>query len=85
MIELTEISLASMERLLKKSDPSIRVSYQSKEELRTSIEDYGKRISEIAVSIARHSNRTTVLPQDIEAAREQLMVGVGFHQNQLGR
>lgn len=82
---MTEVSLASMERLLKKTDPSIRISTGAKKELRDSIEVYGSRISEIAVSIARHSNRTTVLPQDIVAAREQLMVGVGFHQNQLTR
>jgi histone H3/H4 len=82
---MTEVSLASMERLLKKTDSSIRISIGAKEELRDSIEAYGSRISDIAVSIARHSNRTTVLPQDIIAAREQLMVGVGFHQNQLTR
>jgi histone H3/H4 len=84
-IKLPEVSLASMGRLLKRTDPSIRASIQSKEELRSSVEDYGARIAEIAVSIAKHANRSTVLPQDIVAAREQLMVGVGFHQTQLGK
>ena len=82
---MSEVSLSSMERLIKNQDQTIRASRNAKKELRDAIEDYGRRISELAVSIARHSNRSTVLEQDITTAREQLMVGVGFHQNQIGK
>lgn len=82
---MSDVSLASMERIIREQDPNIRISGIAKTELRNAVEDYGRRISEIAVSIARHSNRSTVMEQDIIAAREQLMIGVGFHQNQLSR
>ncbi|MGA1822414.1 MAG: histone family protein [Thermoplasmatota archaeon] len=80
---MTDISLASISRIMKRPDSSFRASNSAKEELRKSMEDYGARISELAVSIARNANRNTVLPQDVITAREQLMIGVGFHQKQV--
>ena len=76
------ISLSSMNKIVKSVDPNIRIGTQAKDELRSSIEDYAARISELAVKSARNAKRNTVLPHDIKVAREQLMIGVKFHQNQ---
>ena len=76
-------SLSAMSKIVKGIDPRIRIGNQAKDELRESVEDYARRISELAISTARNANRNTVLPNDIISAREQLMVGVRFHQNQI--
>jgi histone H3/H4 len=78
---MTDISLAAITRIIKSIDPDIRVGKETKEELRTNIEEYAARISELAISMARNANRTTVLSQDIETAKEQLMKGIAFVQN----
>lgn len=75
-------SLSAMTKIVKGIDPNIRVGTQAKDELRSSVEDYATRVSELAINAARNANRNTVLTQDIIAAREQLMIGVKFHQNQ---
>lgn len=79
---MSDISLAAITRIVKQIDPNIRIGTQSKEELRKGVEDYANRIAELAISFARNANRSTILPQDIIAAREQLMIGIAFHQTQ---
>jgi histone H3/H4 len=71
-----------MSKIMKGIDPDIRIGTKAKNELRKSVEDYARRVSELAISTARNANRNTVLTQDISAAREQLMIGVKFHQSQ---
>lgn len=80
---MPDISLSAITRIVKSIDPEIRIGIKTKEELRTSIEEYATRIAELAISFARNANRTTVLPQDIASAREQLMIGIAFHQTQI--
>ena len=80
---MSDISLAAINRLIKQIDPDMRVAKASKEELRTSIEEYAIRIAELAVAMAQTAHRTTVLQQDIVTAREQLLKGMVFHQTQL--
>ena len=73
-LNLTNISLAAIARMVKQLDSEIRIGVNSKNELRNSVEDYAKQIAKLAISIARRANRNTVLPQDIVTAREQLMI-----------
>ncbi len=80
---MPDISLAAINRIVKRADPNIRISASSKDELRSSIEDYTVRIAELAISIAKNAKRTTILPHDISSAKEQLLVGVIFHKNQM--
>jgi len=75
---MSEISLAAVNRIVKKVDPNIRIGKQTTTELCASIEDYASRISELAISLARNANRNTVLVQDIETAKEQLITGISF-------
>ncbi|MBN1540363.1 MAG: NFYB/HAP3 family transcription factor subunit [Candidatus Thermoplasmatota archaeon] len=82
---MSAISLSAMTKIIKGTDPDIRVGAQAKHELRSCVEDYAMRISELALNTARNANRNTVLPQDIIAAREQLMIGVKFHQKQTSK
>lgn len=81
--KMPDISRAAIARIVKRMDPDIRIGIQSKDELRKSLEDYAVRIAELAISSARNANRNTILPQDISAAREQLMIGVMFHKTQI--
>jgi len=80
---LSEISLASIARIVKNIDPAIRIGVETKIDLREKIEDYANRVAELAISITRNANRNTILPQDIITACEQLMIGIHFHQTQV--
>lgn len=80
---MPDISLAAINRMVKRIDPNIRIGISAKDELRRSVEDYTVHIAELAISIAKNANRNTILPQDISAAREQLMIGVIFHKTQI--
>jgi histone H3/H4 len=82
---MSEISVAAITRIVKSVDPNIRVSVAAKEELLTSVEEYAGRIAELAVSFAHNANRNTVLPQDITSSKEQLMMGIAYHQAQITR
>ncbi|MBN1390226.1 MAG: NFYB/HAP3 family transcription factor subunit [Candidatus Thermoplasmatota archaeon] len=82
---MSAISLSAMTKIIKSTDHNIRIGMQTKYELRSCVENYATRISELALNTARNANRNTVLPQDIIAAREQLMIGVKFHQNQTSK
>ena len=80
---MSDISISAITRIVKNIDSEIRIGIETKEELRTSIEDYATRIAELAISFARNANRTTILYQDIVSAREQLMIGIAFHHTQI--
>ena len=82
-MNMTEISLAAITRIAKRVDPSIRIGLDTKNELRQSVENYAAQIAEFAISIARNASRNTVLIQDIQTAREQLVKGIAFHQTQI--
>lgn len=82
---MSEISLAAINRLVKRVDQNIRVGKDAKNELRKGMEDYAVHIAESAVSIARNANRSTVLAHDILTAKEQLMKGISFHQTQMSQ
>ncbi|MCD6590001.1 NFYB/HAP3 family transcription factor subunit [Candidatus Woesearchaeota archaeon] len=63
------LSLLAMESMLKDMG-AIRVGEDAKEELRRTLEEYGRKIAEKAVRLAMHAGRRTVKKQDIELAKD---------------
>ena len=77
-----EISRSAITKIVKGVDPSIRIAANAKDELLRTVEDYAKRLADLAISITRNANRTTILDQDVITAKEQVLKGLAFHQNQ---
>lgn len=75
---LAGISLSAITGIVKGVDGDIRIGKQATAALCNSTEDYAKRIAELAVSMARNANRSTVLIQDIESAKIQFIKGITF-------
>lgn len=80
---MSEYSLSAVSRIVKGLDSEIRLGASAREELRQSAEDYTARIAELAITLARAANRSTVMHQDVATAREQLVKGLAFHQSQV--
>ena len=68
---MSELSLRSMERILKKSGAK-RVSQEASKELRKILEKESQKIAKKAWKVAKHSKRRTVLKEDILFALEHL-------------
>ena len=83
VIKMAGISLAAITHIIKIIDPSIRIGKETTNMLRNAAEEYAKRISEIAILMARNANRSTVLIQDIESAKEQFIKGITFVESHL--
>lgn len=64
------LSLSAMEKLMKAAG-AYRVSEESKEELRSVLEDIGDRISREGIELSRHANRRTIKAGDIKLASKQ--------------
>jgi histone H3/H4 len=69
MVE-TSISLAAMEKLLKKAGAD-RVSDPAKEALRAVLEEKALKIGTDAFRFAQHSGRKTIKEEDIKLASRQ--------------
>ena len=80
---MSDISSAAVTRMVRNVDEDIRISVAAKEDIRVSVEEYAGRLAELAVSFARNANRSTVLPQDVASAKEQMMMGIAYHQSQI--
>jgi histone H3/H4 len=65
------IPLASIERIIKKIDPEIRVSDSAKAEIKREIENFASGAANRAWKLAEHANRRTVKEQDVLLAAEQ--------------
>lgn len=63
----SEFGITAMYRILKKAGAS-RVSDESAEELRRTVEEIANGIARDAVDMAGHANRRTVKGQDIKMA-----------------
>ena len=63
----SELGLSAMYRILKKSGAE-RVSDESAEELRRTIEEIAESIAKSAVDMASHANRKTVKGEDVKLA-----------------
>ena len=81
---MAEISLAAVTRIVKNVDQEIRIGKIGKEDLRDLVEEYATRFAELAITMARNANRNTVMTQDIDAASEQMIKGIAFHQGMVG-
>ncbi|MBS3147830.1 histone family protein [Candidatus Woesearchaeota archaeon] len=61
------IPLAAMEQLMKQAGAE-RVSDDAKTELKTLLEEYGKRLAQSAYQFALHAGRKTLKAEDIKLA-----------------
>jgi len=59
------IPLASMEKIIKKLDSTIRVSDNAKVELKNLLEEKGREIAGRAWELALHAGRKTIKKEDI--------------------
>ena len=71
MVEQKILPLAAMEKLLKKIGAD-RVSEDAKAAMKEVLEDYGEKIGEHAIKIAKHSGRKTVKGGDVKLAAKQI-------------
>jgi histone H3/H4 len=67
MINMTELPLAPLKRILKEAGGT-RISDEAVVELAKVLEEYGEEIGEIANKYARHAGRKTVKAEDIQMA-----------------
>ncbi|HLC36551.1 MAG TPA: histone [archaeon] len=65
---MSEIPLAAVLRLIKKADPSFRVSEDAGKELREWLEGISKEVSLNARDFAGHANRKTINALDVRLA-----------------
>lgn len=65
---MADIPLASVERLMRKAGAD-RVSVDGATELRDTLEEIGKGISERAAKFAKHAGRKTVKAEDVKLAK----------------
>jgi histone H3/H4 len=66
---MAKLSLAAMERLLKKAGAP-RVGEDAKEALAELLEEHALDIGKRATQLARHANRRTVMGSDVRLARK---------------
>ena len=66
---MTEISLRSVERLLKKAGCK-RISVEATKELQKVIEKNAVEVSKLAWKLTKHANRRTVMAEDVKLASE---------------
>ncbi|HYD03245.1 MAG TPA: histone family protein [Alphaproteobacteria bacterium] len=65
------LPLATMEKIMKKVSPDIRVSEEAKEALREHLEDAGLELSKAATELALHAGRKTIKAEDIRLAAKK--------------
>ncbi|MFW9855800.1 MAG: histone family protein [Candidatus Thorarchaeota archaeon] len=71
---MVEIPNSSVDRIIRKGG-AYRVSKSAIEILQQELEEYGFRISKLAVEIARHAKKKTVEGDDIRLAIRKLTIG----------
>lgn len=70
IMKTSELGLSAMYRILKKAGAE-RVSDESADELRRTVEDIAQAIAKNAVEMARHAGRKTVKGEDVRLASKQ--------------
>ena len=66
-----KLPLFPFERMLKESDPSIRVSEKAAKEFVFVIGEIAKEIAEDSAELARHADRRTILDSDVKLAAKR--------------
>jgi DNA-binding protein len=62
------LALATMEKILKKGDPSFRISDPAKKELGLLLEEQGEILAKKAARFAMHAGRKTIKAEDVKLA-----------------
>ncbi len=70
LLKSSELGLSAMYRILKKAGAE-RVSDESADELRRTIEDMAQSIAKNAVEMSKHTGRKTVKGEDVKLAAKQ--------------
>ncbi len=66
-----KLPLFPFEKILKASDPNIRVSESAAKEFVLVIGDLSREMAEDAAELARHANRRTILASDVKLASKR--------------
>jgi len=66
-VVISELGLSAMYRILKKAGGN-RISEDSAEELRRSLEEIVSKVANDAVLLSKHAGRKTILREDISLA-----------------
>ncbi len=64
---MTEIPKAPITRIVKKAGAE-RISKDAEEKMVEAVEAYTEKLSEAAIDLAKHADRKTIQPEDIELA-----------------
>lgn len=70
---MPQIALAPFKRMVKKIDPTMKISDISKKEMRRITEKFAMDVLRGAVQIAKASKRKTVMKVDISVSKRQLV------------
>jgi histone H3/H4 len=71
MDEIKLLPLATMEKIMKKASPDMRVSEDAKEALREYLEEEAHILSKKATELANHAGRRTIKSEDIRLAAKK--------------
>ncbi len=64
---MTEIPKAPITRIAKNAGAE-RISKDAEEELVNAVEDYAEKLSLAVIDLAKHADRKTIQPEDVELA-----------------
>ena len=70
---MPQIALAPFKRMVRKIDPSMKISDVGKKEMRRITEKFAMDVLRGAVQIAKASKRKTVMKVDINISKRQLV------------
>lgn len=65
---MPELPLAAVDRLIRKADPSVRVSEEAAAALVELLEEDAVKLAKSASELAKHAKRKTVTAEDIKLA-----------------
>ena len=65
------LPFATMEKILKKGAPNLRISDPAKEAMREYLEEKGVELSKLAADLAEHAGRKTIKAEDVKLAAKQ--------------
>lgn len=76
MFCMPNLAIAPFKKMVRKIDPSIKISDTAKKEIRRMTEKFAMDVLRGAVQIAKVSKRKTVMREDIVVSKKQLVKSV---------